>query len=81
MSNFLLIVPEGYTEIPDAAEFFRGFFSIEDVSRSVQEGSLWEIAGALDNASYLPVGMAVADAKVFDDNTGVKFYIKFVPET
>lgn len=80
MSNFLLIVPEGYTEIPNAAEFFLSHLSPEEISRNMAEGSVWEIAGALDNAGHLPAGMMVEDAKIFDDNTGARLYVKFIPE-
>lgn len=79
MSNFLLVVPPDWTEIPEAGAFFQNYASPENISQYLAEGAIWQVQGALDNAGYLPVGMMVIDARVFDDGIP-RLWVKFAPE-
>lgn len=78
--QFLLIVPEGWTEIENASDFFFNHMTMENVNIYAAEQTYWFITGALDNAGILPVGMMVTGAKAFDAGDGPRMWVVFAPE-
>ena len=62
MSEFLMVVPEGWTEV--APEAWAGM-SLDDLSRWIAEGSFYDFDALLEASGQLPEGQAVVNARLF----------------
>jgi hypothetical protein len=80
MSDFLLVVPEGWTEIADVQVIF-ATASAESIQADITSEMWWEIEQAIDAAGLLPIGSTVIDAKLFDGGGGWKLWVKYSPST
>lgn len=78
--QFLLIVPEGWTEIENAQDFFQNHASMENINTYASDQTFWFITSAMDNAGLLPAGMMVTNAKAFDAGDGPRMWVVFAPE-
>ena len=77
---FLVVIPEGYTEI-DAQNFFEltGNYP-EDMLIVFLSGAYWELTNIFITYGYIQDGLYVADYKVFDADGSKKIWVKFLPE-
>lgn len=83
MSEFLMIVPPEFTEIPNAAEFIAATCGEDGLSAVIANQSWWEISQFLDMVGLLLPGMGVHDARLFrtgDLENPFRFFVKWGPE-
>lgn len=80
MSDFLLIVPSGWDEIPSAETFFTNHMTADTVNLAAQEGTLWDVTSALENFGVMVSGMMVGDARAFHDGAAYRLWVTWVPE-
>lgn len=82
--NFLLIVPEGFTEIVGATAIINGNVGLGGIQSIINDRSFYDInefAGIKETA-YLPEGYTVVDARFFDTGEPgepYRFWIKIAP--
>ena len=81
--NFLLIVPEGWTEIEDGETFVNRHWGIDGLISIIADSAWGEITSALDEDHELPFGMIVGEVRFFqvtDENRTMRLWIRFVAE-
>lgn len=79
MNDFLMIVPEAYTEL-DAIKYMQtiGLEASTLVSLKMG-GTLYEFANFMETCGELPIGMMVADL-IVDGGSGYRLWVKLEPE-
>lgn len=74
MSEFLMVVPEGWTEIPDHAAYTAESW----LGASLDEAREW--LRDLGYTDLLPDGMTVGDKRFFTDGDTARLWVRVVPE-
>lgn len=78
MSEFLMIVPDGWTEPADIEALLNnGGANPDEVSFWISQESWGDIETMLSNAVALPEGKHVMNAKIFRTDTGYRFWVLF----
>ncbi len=81
-NNFLMIVPPGWTVIPDATNLCM-MLGLDGIIDIINRQSWSELEGIIETTGLIPVGYQIDGAKLFDtgstDNDRIQFWISFVP--
>lgn len=76
MSDFLLVVPQGWEEPADIAALLNdGAVNPEEVSFQIAQESWGDIDTLLSNAGSLPEGKHVLNARMFRTEMGYRFWV------
>ena len=76
MSEFLMIVPDGWTEPTDIEALLNnGGANPEEVSFWISQEAWGDIETMMTNAVALPAGMHVLNAKIFRTDSGYRFWV------
>lgn len=75
MSDFLLIVPEGWKEVP--FELIEPRMSFDSAQQVIAQELWWEFEAALEGTEYMN-GKTITNVKLFMSDTGPKCWILFV---
>lgn len=78
MSDFLLIVPEGWVELPDVGNSAGTVFSTEFLVFSIEQESWGDIGFLLLSMGLLPDAKEVSNARLVQTETGYRFWVKFI---
>lgn len=79
MSDFLLVVPEGWTEIPNVPEWIGTVAPVEQLTFAIAQEAWGDIESILSSMVALPAGESVVQARLIQTDTGYRFWVKFVP--
>lgn len=82
MSEFLMVVPPGWTEIPNAEEVINNTLG-DGAHGAIAQELWWEFTNALDAFGLLPAGQIVTDARLFktgDPLNPVRLWVLLVVE-
>ena len=75
MSDFLMIVPQGWTEVPfEWIEWRMGF---ESAQQTALQEMWWEFENALEGVGQLQEGQTIERVKLFMAEDGPKCWIMF----
>lgn len=78
MSDFLMIIPAGWVEVPEIAELVNaGATPVSEISYQLEQ-SAWDYVDALLVSAALPTdGKLVANARLIYTDAGYKFWVLF----
>lgn len=77
MSDFLLIVPSGWTEIPNDPVWIDSVISVGELTTAVDDEQWTSIDLLLSNMVVLPEGRTVAQARLIQTDTGYRFWVRW----
>lgn len=78
MSDFLLVIPAGWTEIPEVAGLIAfGSFSADEFFSAISTESWGDIDNMLSSAVLLPEGKVTTAARLINTDAGYRFWVKF----
>jgi hypothetical protein len=81
MSDFLMIVPDGWVELDTNTIINVGGLDPNTISSWFSEGIYHELAGFMENMGIpLPVGQMITAGKVFDSGSGYKIWVTLASE-
>lgn len=76
MSEFLMVVPTGWTEITDMEGVFQTA-SADSIQQIITEGAFFEIEKALDFIGIMPIDQSIWDARIFSTGSSPRLWVKF----
>ncbi len=74
--QFLLVVPDGWTDIGDINVILQ-HTSIDNIQSSINEQTWWAIDQVLEAAGLLPLNQNVSEANLFNDGTQYKLWVRY----
>lgn len=77
MSDFLLVVPDGWVEIPNDPEWIGPVASVEILTFAISQEAWSDIDAILTSMVVLPEGKNVAQARLIQTDTGYRFWVKY----
>lgn len=82
MSDFLMIVPSDYIEVPDAATVIGQGGGMEQMNAMLISGDFTDMNNwdGIRDTAFFPQGYTVTDARVFDSENGIRLWIAVAPE-
>jgi hypothetical protein len=78
MSEFLLVVPDGWTEVTNLEQVF-SWASPEAIQLDIAQELWYEIEQAMDFAGVMPAEHMILDAKLFDGGSGWRLWVRIAP--
>jgi hypothetical protein len=79
-SNMLLIVPADWVELDANFIIDQGYDPI-NLAAWIADSNWGELAGLLENLAIpIPVGQMIFDAKIFDDGSGYRLWVRLTTE-
>jgi hypothetical protein len=77
MSDFLLVVPDGWVEIPNDPEWIGSVIDVTYLNSLLSEQQWLDIDNLLTSMVALPEGKTVAQARLIQTDTGYRFWVRY----
>ena len=77
MNDFLLVVPDGWTEIPNDPVWIGSVISIDELNSNIVQEQWTSIDVLLSSMVILPSGKTVAQARLIQTDAGYRFWVRY----
>jgi hypothetical protein len=77
MSDFLMVVPSDWIEIPNDPVWIGTVASVETLTFAISQEAWSDIDTLLSSMVVLPEGKNVSQARLMQTDTGYRFWVKY----